>query len=477
MARLNDELLAQSNRVSNLERELREESERANDLSRQVQTLETAVGDKDQLIEQHEQAILVRDNQLKQVRCNFKVQEESANPDLKKIVKKAEEDLENTRRMLEETRLTKVNLSEELRRNVELISRLREEVSDGANRQREIEDQLSTRNSRVNELEGENQRLENDLQQYSRRADDADREIQTCRSQLEEERTLKRGLEDQLRELRDRLDENLTRIGHLTAERDSCIAERNSLQCELNSAMDRLRQRGTDLQPTIGSTAYLFHNQTPDWILNRNEIRVSDQTLGVGAWGNVKLGTFRGTPVAVKQIHQLILSPHNRRLFEREMTIASRCRHPCLLQFIGATNDDGIPLFLTEVLETDLRTLLSQQALQEAEILTMSLDITRALNYLHMMYPLPIIHRDISSSNILLWHERNSIRAKLSDYGAANFMRLSMTRHPGASLYSAPDAGTSEQTPKVSTDLLCLLTPVLYAFLLYSKTETRDLIG
>ena len=47
--------------------------------------------------------------------------------------------------------------------------------------------------------------------------------------------------------------------------------------------------------------------------------------------------------MAVKQIHELILSPHNRRLFMREMNIASKCRHPCLLQFIGATNDDGNP--------------------------------------------------------------------------------------------------------------------------------------
>ena len=69
--------------------------------------------------------------------------------------------------------------------------------------------------------------------------------------------------------------------------------------------------------------------------------------------------------MAVKQIHELILSPHNRRLFEREMNIASRCRHPCLLQFIGATNDEGTPLFVTELMESSLRTLLERQPLFE----------------------------------------------------------------------------------------------------------------
>ena len=80
----------------------------------------------------------------------------------------------------------------------------------------------------------------------------------------------------------------------------------------------------------------------------------------------VQEGTFRGCRVAVKQIYTLILSSHNRRLFEREMSIASRCRHPCLLQFIGATVDDGNPLLVMELMETSLRKRLEEQALSEA---------------------------------------------------------------------------------------------------------------
>ena len=164
----------------------------------------------------------------------------------------------------------------------------------------------------------------------------------------------------------------------------------------------------------------------------------------------MKTGKFRGISVAVKQIHELILSRHNRELFEREMAIASQCRHPCLLQFIGATNDNDSPLFVTEILETDLRALMSQRPLDENEILRLCHDIACALNYLHMMHPVPIIHRDLSSSNILLWHERSQLRAKISDYGAANFMMDTMTQNPGAVLYSAPEAGTPQQSTKVS---------------------------
>ena len=189
-----------------------------------------------------------------------------------------------------------------------------------------------------------------------------------------------------------------------------------------------------------------------DWVLSRDEILMTDTCLGVGGWGTVLLGKFRGCKVAVKQIHELILSPHNRRLFEREMNIASRCRHPCLLQFIGATNDEGTPLFVTELMESSLRTLLERQPLPTSDISILSVDIAQALNYLHLSKP-PIIHRDISSANVLLWRQGEQWRGKVSDYGTANFMQQIMTVAPGAMIYSAPETLTSNQTIKVSCSL------------------------
>ena len=75
--------------------------------------------------------------------------------------------------------------------------------------------------------------------------------------------------------------------------------------------------------------------------------------LGTGAWGEVKVGIFRGTTVAVKCLHEMILSEYNLDLFCREMDIASCVRHPNLLQFIGATRV-GNPMVLTELMPTSL---------------------------------------------------------------------------------------------------------------------------
>ena len=237
----------------------------------------------------------------------------------------------------------------------------------------------------------------------------------------------------------------------LQEEKDELVVQNNSLQMDLRAKEAEVHRLETTLATAQRALEECQQIKKPcDWVVSRDEVEITDKCLGMGGWGKVVLGTFRGCKVAVKEIHELILSPYNRRLFEREMNIASKCRHPCLLQFIGATNDDGIPLFITELLETSLRALLEQRQLAETEISIISLDVSLALNYLHNMKPSPILHRDVSSANVLLWRQGDQWRGKVSDYGTANFVQRTMTRAPGAAIYSAPEAVSSNQTPKVS---------------------------
>lgn len=257
--------------------------------------------------------------------------------------------------------------------------------------------------------------------------------------------------------------------------------EREHQQAERQ--LEEFQHRINELESTLAAAQQALeahHNsrETQDWVLDRQEIELTSKIIGIGGWGKVVEGRFRGTVVAVKQIHELILSPHNRRLFEREMNIAARCRHPCLLQFIGATNDNDSPLFVTELLDTSLRKLMEEHELHHDETTTISLDVARALNYLHLNHPTPIIHRDISSANVLLWKHGDRWRGKVSDYGTANFMQYSMTISPGAVVYSAPEAQTSRQSPKVISgvnflDILfnsCVLS-VLYCIFIYCSSN------
>ena len=302
---------------------------------------------------------------------------------------------------LREKELRETSLHEQLRKKEHLEENLKKQLT-------EMEEQLTN--------------LRGQIQERNEQLRDVTQEMTIVRGQLQGKDEETANLRNQATVLRQQLE-----------EKDQ---EMNELETTLFKAQDELRE--------------YQRQQSPEWVISRDHIQLTSKFLGKGGWGSVVEGKYCGCSVAVKQIHELILSPHNRNLFEREMDIASRCRHPCLLQFIGATNDEGNPLFVTELMETSLRTLLEQRALSEAEMSFISLDVARALNYLHQKQPSPIIHRDISSANVLLWRQGEHWRGKVSDYGTANFMQQTMTVAPGAMIYSAPEALTKNQTVKVS---------------------------
>ncbi|PFX21668.1 Serine/threonine-protein kinase TNNI3K [Stylophora pistillata] len=165
----------------------------------------------------------------------------------------------------------------------------------------------------------------------------------------------------------------------------------------------------TELRNQLSSLREEVRNNR-NWVINRSEVQmpVIGRSLGEGAWGRVVRGTFCCCDVAVKEMHNDIVSPHNIRLFEREINMASRCRHPCLLQFIGATADNAKPLLVTELMDRNLRSLYEEAELREEQVAVIFLDVARALNYLHQNTPEPIIHRDISSANVLLWKKESN---------------------------------------------------------------------
>ena len=172
--------------------------------------------------------------------------------------------------------------------------------------------------------------------------------------------------------------------------------------------------------------------------------------------------------MAVKCLHNELISDYNLLVFEREMTMAARCRHPNLLQFIGATNE-GIPLIVTEMMQTSLRKLLENGQLSSDQIIPIAAGIACGLNYLHKTTPSPILHRDVSSANVLLNSlPDNQWLPKLSDFGSFNFMRLSQTVNAGNPVYAAPEALDPSKGPH---------TPAMDAFslgvLLYEMCSRR----
>ena len=256
-----------------------------------------------------------------------------------------------------------------------------------------LRQQLEGRERQLQQAQQQGQEREREIQQAREREQDLQRQLQQAQQQLQESQERERGLEQQLRE-RDR------------QERES------------------------------------------SWVVSRNDIRMKERILGRGGWGEVRVACFHGLEVAAKVLHETIISEYNVSLFSREMNIASKIRHPNLLQFIGATTE-GNPIILTELMPNSLRKELETGGLAYHAILNISLDVACALNYLHLFKPHPILHRDVSSANVLLQPMGGGLggwRAKVSDYGSANLQHLIIRSvNPGGPLYAAPEAANPRE--------------------------------
>ena len=364
----------------------------------------------------------------------------------------------------------------QLREMRNLLTDVRRELQEMDKQLTEKDRQLRERDTQLREMRNLLTDVRRELQEMDKQLTEKDHQLREKDEQLREMTQQLTNTEEQLQEKDKQLREKtqqLTNVEGQLQERDGEMREKSQqlknaeeqLQekdeevSSLESRLEEKEQQVDELEDSLSATSQalnkLSRQQSPDWVIPRDQIQLTEKCLGRGGWGIVVKGKYCGCTVAVKQIYDDLLksSSYYRELFEREMNIASRCRHPCLLQFIGATNDEGTPLFVTELMETSLRALSEQRSLSPTEVSVISLDVARALNYLHLKKPSPIIHRDISSANVLLWREADQWRGKVSDYGTANFKRDIMTACPGSRIYSAPEALTESQTAKVCVHL------------------------
>ena len=322
-----------------------------------------------------------------------------------------------------------------LRQKTQQLTNVQEQLQEKDGQLREKTEQLASVVWQLQERDGQLREKTQQLASVVWQLQERDGQLREKTQQLASVVWQLQERDGQLRQKRNQLTDVRRQLHETNEEFTYKLHEIDELETSLSAAQRALNERSRP--------------QTPDWVIPRDQIQLTDKCLGKGGWGSVIEGKYCGCAVAVKQMYELILSDHNRRLFEREMSIAARCRHPCMLQFIGATNDEGSPLFVTELMQSSLRALLEQRPLSSLEVSVISLDVARALNYLHLKKPSPIIHRDISSANVLLWRQADQWRGKVSDYGTANVLQQTMTVGPGAMIYSAPEAHTKHQTVKV----------------------------
>ena len=292
----------------------------------------------------------------------------------------------------------------------------------------EIFQELQKLQQELQQVKMENQQKQQLLQQELQYLQLSNNHLTTQNQQLQESR---QSLQQNNDQLTTQIDELRSQTQHLQQQLEQRDRQLQEITIEKQQAQQQVRELRQQNE---------YYKSQNHWVVNRREIKLSDKELGRGAYGWVKEATFRGCKVAVKCLHHELISDYNLRVFDREMTMAARCRHPNLLQFIGATSE-GVPLIVTEMMYTSLRKKLERGELSGEHIINIAIGIACGLNYLHKTTPSPILHRDVSSANVLLNPlPSNQWLAKLSDFGSFNFMRESQTVNAGNPIYAAPEA-------------------------------------
>ncbi|THG12455.1 calmodulin-binding receptor-like cytoplasmic kinase 1 isoform X2 [Camellia sinensis] len=162
--------------------------------------------------------------------------------------------------------------------------------------------------------------------------------------------------------------------------------------------------------------------------------------LGEGGFGTVYKGKLKdGSFVAIKRAKKDMHEKRSFTEFKNEILTLSKIEHLNLVRLFGYLEHGDERIIVVEYIANGtLREHLDGTRGNELEIserLDIAIDVAHAVTYLHMYMDLPIIHRDIKASNILITEK---LRAKVADFG---FARLAV-EDPGATHISTQVKGT-----------------------------------
>ena len=187
------------------------------------------------------------------------------------------------------------------------------------------------------------------------------------------------------------------------------------------------------------------------FVIDPVDINFSDgKMLGQGGFGTVRLGHFRGLPVAVKTLilregvrKQMLMSE-----FKDEVTMLAKVsHHPKLCLFIGASVVEPLTV-VSELMNGSVRNILdlpraeSQKQLSWQRRVEILLDAGLGMAFLHGM---DVVHRDMKADSLLL-DEHGS--TKVADFGLSKTLGHNAHEHcdVGTPGFKAPEI--YDESPK-----------------------------
>ncbi|GKC86687.1 kinase RLK-Pelle-WAK family protein [Tanacetum coccineum] len=186
-----------------------------------------------------------------------------------------------------------------------------------------------------------------------------------------------------------------------------------------------LLKQQEDADPSLVDKTILFTSRELEKATdNFNDNRV----LGRGGQGTVYKGMLvDGRIVAVKK--SKIVDESQLEQFINEVVILSQVNHRNVVKLLGCCLETDVPLLVSEFIPNGtLYDRIHNETDEDPMSLNMRLkvatEVAGALAYLHSATSIPIYHRDIKTTNILL---DDKYRAKVSDFGTSRFVSIDQT--------------------------------------------------
>ena len=185
-------------------------------------------------------------------------------------------------------------------------------------------------------------------------------------------------------------------------------------------------------------------------------VTATGKELGRGGYGRVFQVTLQGTLFAAKEIYSMIKSSEKiKEYFFNECVYSSRLRHPNIVQLVGVyypSPTDELPWLVMELMKSSLNALIESYAGPKGKDIpfhykrSILVDIGQGLQFMHSK---DIIHRDLSSNNILLTKD---YVAKIGDLAVAKVVdpqntqkrAQKLTQAPGTVAFMPPEALSSD---------------------------------
>ena len=200
---------------------------------------------------------------------------------------------------------------------------------------------------------------------------------------------------------------------------------------------------------------------------------------GSGSFGTVFKVKVGGVTRIAKRLHNVLIAPDIRpedkagirERFCNECLLLSKLDHPCIVQFVGVhfhgINRSDLTLVM-ECLHTDLDRFLDPKERPNIPLsikLSILLDVSAGLLYLHHQLEEPLVHRDLKPENILI---TNDVRAKIADLGVSKLLKnyphqtAIQTQCPGTLAYMPPEALCEDPQYGTSLDIFSFGQLALY---------------